>query len=132
VLLRVDFALLWAILAFLLHYIPNLGILLATVPPAVQALLQHNPGRMLLVATGYLLVGMVLGNLIEPQIMGRRFGFSSLVVLVSLVFFGWIWGPVGALLSVPLLVVLRVLSENSDDFHWLAALLSRGQPDAVP
>ncbi|MGH9381331.1 MAG: AI-2E family transporter [Thermoanaerobaculia bacterium] len=132
VILKVDFALLWAILSFLLHYIPNLGIILAAVPPAVQALIQHNPGRLLLVVLGFLVVGVVLGNLVEPQIMGRRFGFSSLVVLISLVFFGWIWGPVGALLSVPLLVVLRVLSENSDDCHWLAVLLGRGRPVSAP
>lgn len=130
--LNVEFVLLWAILAFLLHYIPNIGIILAAVPPALQALLQHNPGRMLLVLAGYLVVGMVIGNLLEPQIMGRRFGFSSLIVLLSLVLFGWIWGPVGALLSVPLLVVLRVLAENSEQFRWLAVLLGRGQPAEGP
>lgn len=131
VILKVDFALLWAILSFLLHYIPNLGIIFATIPPAVQAWIQHNPGRMVLVVLGFLVVGMVLGNLLEPQIMGRRFGFSSLVVLIGLVFFGWLWGPVGALLSVPFLVVLRALSENSEDIRWLSVLLSRGESAAT-
>lgn len=127
-LLKVDFPLLWGLLAFLLNYIPNLGSIVASLPPALLALIQHNPARALLVLGGYLVVNVVLGNLVEPQIMGRRLGLSPLVVFLSLLFWGWVWGPFGALLSVPLTVSIRVLLEHSERGRWIAVLLARRVP----
>jgi len=127
-LLKVDFPLLWGLLAFLLNYIPNLGSIIASIPPALLALIQHNPARALLVLAGFLVVNMVLGNLVEPQIMGRRLGLSPLVVFLSLLFWGWVWGPFGALLSVPLTVSIRVLLEHSERGKWVAVLLGRTDP----
>lgn len=126
--LGVDFPLVWALLAFLMNFIPTLGSLLAAVPAVLLALVQHGPGRALAVAIGYLVVNVTLGNFIEPHLMGRRFGLSTLVVFLSLVFWGWVWGPVGMLLSVPLTMILKILMENSDEFRWLAMLLDARPP----
>lgn len=122
--LGVDFALLWGLVAFLLNYIPNLGSIIAAVPPILLALIQSGRiGLALMVAAGYLVVNFSIGNVIEPNLMGRRLGLSTLVVFLSLVFWGWVWGPVGMLLSVPLTMILKILLENSAEFHWIAVLL---------
>lgn len=119
----VDFALLWATLAFLLNYIPNLGSILAAAPPVMLALLQLGPGHALAVAIVFVTVNMVFGNLVEPYFMGRRLGLSTLVVFISLVFWGWVWGPVGMLLSVPLTMIVKIMLENTEDLKWVAVLL---------
>jgi AI-2 transport protein TqsA len=122
--LGVDFPILWGMLAFLFNYVPNVGSLIAAVPAVLFATLQLGPWSGVLAATGYLVVNIGLGNLVEPHLMGRRFGLSTLVVVVSLVFWGWVWGPVGMLLSVPLTVVVRIGLEYTDDLRWLAQILS--------
>lgn len=119
----VDFPLLWGAIAFLLNYIPNVGSLVAAAPAVLFALLQVGPGSAALATAGYLAVNVVLGNVIEPQVMGRGFGLSTLVVVISLVFWGWLWGPIGMLLSVPLTVVMRIALEHTPDLAWLAKLL---------
>ena len=125
--LGVDFALLWGLLAFGLNFIPNLGSIIAAVPPSLLALVQHGPGTSLLVALGFLVVNMALGNVVEPAWMGRRLGLSTLVIFLSLVFWGWVWGPVGMLLSVPITMTAKILLENSDQYHWISVLLGDAQ-----
>ena len=120
----VDFFLLWGFLAFLLNFIPNIGSIMAAVPAVLLALVQHDPARAFLVALGYVAVSMLMGNLVEPRLMGRRFGLSTLVVFLSLCFWGWVWGPIGMLLSVPLTMFVKILLENSEDLRWVAMLLS--------
>lgn len=127
-LLGVDFPLLWGFLGFLLNYIPNVGSIIAAAPPMLVALFQLGPGHMVLVGGGYALVNTLLGNLLEPQWMGRRLGLSPLVVFLSLLFWGGLWGTVGMLLSVPLTMVLKISFEQNEDFRWIAILLS-GAPD---
>ncbi|MEM6454671.1 MAG: AI-2E family transporter [Acidobacteriota bacterium] len=122
-LLGVRFPLLWALVAFLFNYIPTLGSIIAAVPVALLTLIDSGVGPALVVILGYLAVNIVIGNLVEPQLMGRQFGLSALIVFVSLVFWGWLWGPVGMLLSVPLTVILKILLENTEDLRWLAVLL---------
>ncbi len=118
-----DFALVWGLLAFLLNYIPNIGSIIAAVPAVLLALVQLGPARALAVAIGFLVVNMVFGNVVEPQLMGRRLGMSTLVVFLSLVFWGWVLGPVGMLLSVPLTMIVKILLDNYDDLRWIAILL---------
>jgi len=129
--LGVDFPLLWGLLAFLLNYIPSLGSIFAAVPAVAITLIAGDVPRALLVALGYLVINMVLGNFLEPHLMGRRFGLSPLVVFLSLVFWGWVWGPLGMLLSVPLTMILKIMLENTKDFRWLARLLGP-TPKPVP
>jgi len=122
----VDFPLLWALLAFLFNFVPNIGSLIAAIPAVLLTLLEHGGGRMILVAIGYLVINMIIGNVVEPRLMGRRLGLSTLVVFLSMIFWGWVWGPVGMLLSVPLTVIVKIALEHSDDFRWIAIVLGTG------
>lgn len=128
--LGIDFAMLWGLAAFLLNFIPNLGSIIAAIPTVLLATVQQGFGAALLVAIGYLAVNLVIGNLVEPQLMGRRLGLSTLVVFLSLVFWGWMWGPIGMLLSVPLTMMVKILLENTEDFQWAAVLLGNVDPRA--
>jgi predicted PurR-regulated permease PerM len=121
--LGIDYHLLWGLLAFLLNYIPNIGSLLAAVPAVLLALLQFGVGPALLAALGYLVVNIVLGTVIEPRFMGRGLGLSTLIVFLSLVFWGWVLGPVGMLLSVPLTMTVKIALDSSEDTRWIAVLM---------
>jgi AI-2 transport protein TqsA len=124
-LLGVDFPLLWGLVAFVLNYIPNVGSIVAAVPGVLLALIQPGLGLGPAAAAlaGYLVVNMVIGNLVEPWWMGRRLGLSPLVVFLSLVFWGFVWGPVGMIISVPLTMIARIVLEHWDESHWLVVLL---------
>lgn len=125
-LIGVDYPLLWGLVAFLLNYVPTLGSIIAGVPPVLLALVQHGWEHAVAVVVVYVVINVVMGNVIEPRMMGRSLGLSSLVVFLSLVFWGFIWGPVGMVLSVPLTMLVKILLEHSDDMRWLAVLLSSG------
>lgn len=134
--LGVDFPVLWGLLAFLLNFVPNIGSILAAIPPVLLALILNGGLSATLVGAGYLLINMVVGNMLEPRIMGRRLGLSPLVVLLSLIFWGWVWGPVGMILSLPMTMVVKILLESSADYRATAVLLGpagdpEGQPGAV-
>lgn len=120
----------WGILAFLFNFIPNIGSIIAAVPAVLVALLDEGPGFALLVAGGYLLINFAVGNLLEPRLMGRRVGLSTLVVFVSLLFWNFVFGPIGMLLSVPLTVVLKVVFEHIEDLRPVAVLLGPSEPAA--
>jgi AI-2 transport protein TqsA len=123
--LGVDFAILWGFLAFVLNYIPAFGSILAAVPATLLALIQLGPGWAALMLLGFIVVNLVLGNLVEPQMVGRRLGLSPLVVLLSVVFWGWMWGPVGMLLAVPITMTIKIVLENTEGLQWAAVLLGR-------
>lgn len=122
-LLGVDFPILWGVTAFILNYIPNLGSVLAAVPPALLALIMMGPMSALFVTIGYLVINLLLGNFLEPMLMGKKLGLSVLVVFLSLIFWGWLWGPVGMLLSVPLTMVVKISLDNSENYQWVAIML---------
>ncbi len=135
--LGVDFPILWGILAFLLNYVPNIGSLIAAVPAILLALIQLGPGTALVAAVLYLLTNIGMGNGVEPRFMGQGLGLSTLVVFLSLVFWGWMLGPVGMLLSVPLTMTAKIALEANPSSEWLAHLLGpadgqwlRPQPSA--
>ncbi len=123
-LLSIDFAILWSVFAFFLNFVPNIGSIIAAIPAVAVALLQLNPIVSLWVALGYLVINGVMGNFIEPRIAGRHLGLSPLVVFLSLVFWGWVLGPVGMFLSVPLTMMVQLVAESSSSLRWLAILLS--------
>jgi len=133
-LIGLEFPLLWGVLAFLFNFIPNLGSILAAVPAVLLAVIQPDLGAVstALIVAGYLLINIVFGNFVEPLLMGRRFGLSTLVVFISLVFWGWVWGPVGMLFSVPLTMVVKIALENTTDFRWVAVLLGANPPVTQP
>ena len=121
--LGIEFPVVWAVIAFFLHYIPTFGAFVAAIPTVFVALAQYGWGRAFLVTAGYLVIGSVLGNIVEPALLGRRVGLSPLVVLLCLLFWGWVWGPIGMILSVPVTVVLKITFEHSEQLKWLAILL---------
>jgi len=123
-LIGLDFAPLWGFLAFLLNFVPNIGSILAAVPAVLIAMLQLEPTMVLVVMAVYVFVNTVIGNVIEPMIMGQRVGLSTLTVFLSLVFWGWMFGPVGMLLSVPLSMVVKFAAQTSPQTQWIAVLLS--------
>lgn len=121
--LGVQYAVLWATLSFLLNYIPNIGSILASVPIIVQALLLNGFSIGFGVILGVITINMVIGNIIEPKMMGRRLGLSTLVVFLSLLFWGWVLGTVGMLLSVPLTMAFKIALESSPTTVKYALLL---------
>jgi AI-2 transport protein TqsA len=126
---KLDFWPLWGIVAFALNFIPVVGSIIAAGPPVLLALLVSGPTQGVVIASGYFLINTFLGNFLEPMLMGRRFGLSTLVVLVSVMFWGWLWGPVGALLAVPLTMMVKVILDNSEEFRWIAvAIGSESKP----
>lgn len=121
--LGIDFAVLWAILAFLLNFIPFVGAILMMIPPVFLALVQTDIQTTLLVALGYLVVNTVIGNILEPKIMGRGLGISTLAVFLSLLFWGWVLGTVGVFLAVPLTMALIIALGSSPQTQPIAILL---------
>ncbi|PIJ51131.1 pheromone autoinducer 2 transporter [Erwinia sp. OLTSP20] len=126
--LGVQFAPLWGLVAFIFNFIPNIGPIIAGIPPLAQTLLLNTPLTAGLVALLFIAIHMVFGNMLEPRIMGKRLGLSSLVVFLSLIFWGWLLGPVGMLLSVPLTSVCKILMETTPGGSKLAILLGNGRP----
>ncbi len=120
----VDFALLWGLTAFLLNFIPTLGPAIATIPPVLIALLTLGPGSALAAAIGCLLVNLVVGNVLEPRMLGATLGVSTFVAFASMLFWGWLWGPIGALLAVPLTMLIRDALALEPSTRWLATLLA--------
>ncbi len=119
----IDFAVLWTILAFLLNFIPFVGSLLMAVPAVLMALVQTDVPTALLVALGYFAVNTVIGSILEPRVMGRGLGISTLAVFLSLLLWGWVLGTVGVFLAVPLTMVIIIALDASPQTRPIAVLL---------
>jgi len=131
--LGVDFPVLWGVLAFLLNFVPNIGSIIAAVPAIIIAYLQLGPGIAAIVAAGYVATNVFVGNVIEPRFMGKSVGLSTLVVFLSLVFWGFILGPIGMLLSVPLTMMVKIALSENDETAWISSLLGNSaEPMPAP
>ncbi len=130
-LLNVDFPLLWGLLALLLNFIPTIGSIIAAVPPVMLAVVQAGPATAGAVAASFFLINMVMGNVVEPRYMGKGLGLSTLVVFLSLVLWGWLLGPIGMLLSVPLTMTAKIALEANPQTSWIAYLLGPAEAAAV-
>ena len=122
-LLGVDFPIVLGLLAFFLNYVPNIGSMIAAVPAVLLAFIELGIGPAAVTGLGYVVVNTVMGNIIEPRFMGRGLGLSTLVVFLSLLFWGWVLGPVGMLLSVPLTMTVKIALDANEQSRWLAILL---------
>ena len=123
----VDYPALWAFLAFLLNFVPNIGSFLAAIPPLLLALVQPElaGNAVVTVAVGFVVVNVIIGNVLEPRLIGRGLDLSGLVVFLSLVFWGWVLGPIGMLLSVPLTMTSKIALEAFPEGQPIARLLGR-------
>lgn len=119
----IDYPLVWGLTAYLLNYIPTIGSIIASIPPVLLALVLLGVPEAIITVIGYFAINVTFGNLIEPRVMGRGLGISSLVVFLSLVFWGWMLGPIGMLISVPLTLVVKLALENSEDTKWIAVMI---------
>jgi AI-2 transport protein TqsA len=125
-LMGVDFAPFWAVLIFLLNYLPNVGSIIAVTLASLLAFAQFGVGWALLIAAGLTAIDQGLGNFLDPRLQGRTLNVSSLVVLLSVIFWGWIWGVVGALLAVPLTLTIILICAHVPALEPVAVLLSGG------
>jgi predicted PurR-regulated permease PerM len=133
VILGVDYALLWGLLAFLLGYVPAVGFWVALIPPFLLAWAELGPSSALIVLVGYVLINGGVQNFIQPKVMGQGVNLAPLAVVLSLVFWGWVLGPMGALLAVPMTVLVKdLVLESFDDSRGLARLISGGTSSAKP
>ena len=123
----VDYPVMWALLAFLLNFVPTVGSFLAAIPAVLLALIQLGPGPAGFLALAYVLINLVIGNVIEPRWMGKGLNLSPLVVFLSLVFWGWVLGPVGMLLSIPLTILVKIALESDRDTAWIGIMLGSGK-----
>ena len=119
----VDFAGMWGLVAFLFNFVPTIGSILAAIPAVLVALVQLGYGPAVTTVVFYLIINLVISNILEPRIMGTGVGLSPLVIFVSMAFWGWILGPVGMLLSVPLTMILKIALQSNEDTRWFALLL---------
>ena len=127
----VDFPVMWGVFAFLLNYIPNIGSIIAAVPAVLLALIQLGPLPAGIAALGFLLVNVLVGSVLEPKVMGQGIGLSALVVFLSLTFWGWVLGPVGMLLSVPLTMAVKIALSESESTKWLSILLGSNREASI-
>ncbi len=126
--LGVKYPILWGLIAFLLNFVPNIGSIIAAIPACALAFVQLGAGSAGLAALGYVVVNILIGNFIEPRLMGQKLGLSTLVVFLSLVFWGWVLGPMGMLLSVPLTMTVKIILQSHPDTRTFALLLGSQNP----
>jgi AI-2 transport protein TqsA len=130
--LGVDFPVLLGLLAFLLNYVPNLGSIIAAIPAVLLALIQYGMGRAALVAAGYIVIYFILGNIVQPRLMGRGLGLSALVVFLSLIFWGSLLGIVGMVLAIPITMTFKIAFESHENTHWIAVLMGPSPEYVLP
>ena len=127
----IKFSLFWGFLAFLLNFIPTVGSILATIPPVLFGLIQFDSGGAIgLLIILLLTVQTVMGNIVEPRITGDRLSLNFIVVILGLVFWGYLWGVTGMILSVPLLVLVKVILSQFPDAQFLVRLMGGGPAEA--
>lgn len=122
-----DNAILWGIVAFLLNFIPNIGSIIAAVPAVILAIVQLDVMSAVWIALSYVVINTLVGSVIEPRVMGRGLDLSTLVVFLSLLFWGWLLGPVGMLLSIPLTIMVKIAVDANPNTRWIAVMLGSGR-----
>jgi predicted PurR-regulated permease PerM len=122
----VDFAVLWGIFSFMMSFIPGIGLLLSIVPPALMALVQSGVTEMLIVIVAYLVSHSVIYSLIKPLFIQDRLNISITVTFLSLIVWGWILGPIGAILAVPMTIILQAILDSRRETRWMAYLMGTG------
>ena len=122
--LDVQYPLLWGFLAFLLNFVPNIGSVLAAIPAVILTLLFDGYVATLVLMLGYIVINVGISNGLEPRIMGQQLGLRFVWIFVSLILWGWVLGPIGMLLAVPLTMTLRIVFESHPGTRWIADILT--------
>ena len=130
IILDINYPFLWGFLTFLLNYIPTIGSNIAAVPPMLMALIQFDLITLVFVTLGYLVINSLLGSFLEPRILGKGLGLSTLVVFLSLLFWGWLFGPIGMILCIPITTIIKIAFANTENTRGVSTLLeaSSGAP----
>lgn len=123
----VDFPVLWGFIAFILNFIPSIGSFIAAIPAVILALIQIGPFGALITIIVYFVINTVIGNIVEPQLMGRNLGISPLIVFIAMIFFGYILGPIGMLIATPLTIVIKIIFDSRPVTRNLGILLGDGR-----
>jgi len=127
----VQFAFLWGLLTFLMNFIPNIGFVIALIPPVIMAFLQYGLGTALLVLVGYLIINALVNTILAPRLMGQGLNLSPTIIFVALIFWAWVLGGVGVFMAVPLLIMMKSVADQYDDTKWLATAVSGDNPEPL-
>ncbi len=128
----VRYAMLWGLLAFLFNYVPNIGSILAAGPAVALVFIERGPTPAIITGIGYLVINIFISYAIEPRFMGEGLGLSTLVVFLSLIFWGWVLGPIGMLLSAPLTMIVKIILADYEETRWIAVMLGAKAPEPAP
>ncbi|UCE19033.1 MAG: AI-2E family transporter [Gemmatimonadota bacterium] len=129
VVIGVDFAATWGILAFILNFIPTVGSIIASLLPVLVATIQFYPSYWtpIICLVSMLIIQMIMGNVVSPKVMGDRLNLSPVAILLSLLFWGWLWGIIGALLSVPFTAAIMIVCENIEPLQPISIMMGSGK-----
>ena len=122
----VDFALLWGVLSFFMSFVPNVGFLVSVIPPAVMALIQFGFPQMMIVIVAYIVINFVVDSVIKPRFIQKDLGISYAVAFLFLILWSWVLGPIGAILAVPIAMIVETILESRKETRWLAYLMGDG------
>ena len=128
----VEFAVLWAVLSFFFSFVPNVGFIISVIPPAIMALLQFGVTEMLIVIGAYIIINFLVDNVIKPRFIQEELDISATVTFLSLIVWGWVLGPIGAILAVPMSIILHAIFDSRQETRWLAYMMGTGSEPFEP
>jgi len=124
----IPFALLWGVLAAILSFIPSIGFIFSVIPPMILAFAQYGWEAALIVLLGYWIINGTVDNIIKPRFIGEGLNLSILVIFISVILWGWVLGPIGGLLSVPITLMFKTMVLDShDNTRWLSNMMNTGE-----
>ncbi len=124
--LGIEFAVLWGLLSFFMSFIPSIGFLISVIPPAIMALLQFGPQQMLIVIGAFVLINFLVDNVIKPRFIQEGVNISVAVTFISLIIWAWVLGPIGAILAVPMSMIVQAIFDSRENTRWVAYLMGSG------
>lgn len=126
-LMGIEFAVLWGILSFFFSFVPNVGFWISVIPPAILALIQYGITQMLIVIIAYVVINFLVDNVLKPRFIAEGVNIDATVTFLSLIVWGWVLGPTGAILSVPMTIILQAILDSRDETRWMAYLMGTGK-----
>ena len=128
----IEFAVLWAVLSFFFSFIPNIGFIISVIPPAIMALIQFGVTEMLIVIAAYIIINFAVDNVIKPRFIEEGVNISASITFLSLVIWGWVLGPIGAILAVPMAIIVQAILNSREETRWLAYIMGSGKEPFEP